>query len=263
MEELRASLGPVRHAVTAMAWLIALFLALPILVIVPQSFTGTSLLTFPPDLFSTRWYDTITGDPAWRAAFSSSFQLTAIGAGIATVTGTSAALAMRRRAAGSWLTTWFLVPLVIPWIVYALGVYLMLDQFRLIGQSWAVAAGQAMLAFPLVFVTVSAGLAAVDRALPRAARSLGSRWPGIVWRIELPLVGASIVAGGLFAVAFCFDEIVVALFVTSPDTQPLPVQIFQTARDSASPAIAAASTVVMGAAVVLLGAGSWVLGRRS
>lgn len=251
------------YAASGIANVVAIFLLLPILVIVPMSFTSDGILIFPPELFSTQWYTAIAEDPAWTSAFSTSIQLTLIGGAIATVTGASAALALHRRDGPSLtLTTWFLVPLVIPWIVYALGLNVFLDQVGVLGQSWAVAAGQAVLAFPLVFVTVSAGLGRLDPALPRAASSLGSRWTGVVGRIELPLVGASIVGGALFAAAYCFDEIVVALFVTNPGTQTLPVQIFQAARDSASPAIAAASTVVMVAAIVVFGSGSRLIARR-
>jgi ABC-type spermidine/putrescine transport system permease subunit II len=234
------------------------------LIIIPESFTKGSVLLFPPDLLSTEWYGEVLTAPEWTAATSSSFKLTLMGAAMATVTGTAAALALHRRPGRSLgLTTWFLVPLVVPWIVYALGLYLFLDEVGLLGQAWAVAAGQAVLAFPLVFITVSAGLAAVNPALPVAARSLGSRWTEVVRRIELPLVRASVMGGALFALAYCFDEIVVALFVTTPEIQTLPVQIFQTARDSASPAIAAVSTMVMAGVVAVFGAGSAVIARAN
>lgn len=260
---LRDSLGAWRWASGAVALLVAAFLLLPILVIVPMSFTTDTILVFPPTLFSTQWYETLSSDPAWSSAFENSFRLTAIGATIATVTGTLAALGINRRAgANTVLRTSFLVPLVLPWIVYALGLNLFYDELGILGEGWAVAVGQAVLAFPLVFVTVSAGLARIDPALDRAARSLGSRWSEVVRRVELPLVSASIAGGAIFALAYCFDEPIVALFTVAPDGQTLPVQIFQAARDAASPAITAASTVVMAVAIIAFSLGSALIARR-
>lgn len=260
---LRDSLGRWRAALVAAGVAIAAFLLLPVAIIVPQSFTSRGFLAFPPQLFSTRWYGTISSDPAWTSAFSSSFRLTAIGATVATLTGTLAALALRRRAGDSpWLTTAFLVPLVIPQVVYAVGLYVMYQHLDLVGRSWAVAMGQAVLGFPIVFVTVSAGLSAIDPALGRAAASLGDRWWRIAARVDVPLVRRSIIAGALFALALCFDEFVVALFTTSPENQTLPVQIYTAAQSAVSPAIAAASTVVMAAAVLAFGIGSRLLATR-
>lgn len=262
-DALRGSLRGWRFAASGAAGVLGVFLLLPMAVIIPMSFTSQGILLFPPDLFSTQWYDLIRTDSAWTSAFRTSVQLTLIGAAIATVAGTLAALALHRRGGSSLgLTTWFLVPLVIPWIVYAIGLNRLYDEVGVLGAPWAVATGQAVLAFPLVFVTVAAGLGRVDPSLPRAARSLGSRWTDVVRRVEVPLVAASIAGGALFALAYCFDEIVVALFVTDPTTQTLPVQIFQVSRDSATPAIAAASTFVMVVAMVVFGVASRVVTRQ-
>jgi ABC-type spermidine/putrescine transport system permease subunit II len=261
---LRDALRGWHRVTTGVGMLLGVFLLLPVLVIVPLSFTSSGFPLFPPPLVSSRWYDLIATDPAWTSAFKSSLQLTWIGGAIATVAGTCAALALRRRPGTSLgLTTWFLVPLVIPWIVYAIGLYLVFDDLSLLGEPWAIAAGQAVLAFPLVFVTVSAGLGRIPDALPSAAASLGSRWYSVVRDVEVPLVRASIAGAALFALAHVFDETVVALFLTRADNQTLPVQIFQSTRDSLSPAIAAASTVVMTVAVLAFGTGSRLIaGRR-
>ncbi|MGH3358080.1 MAG: ABC transporter permease, partial [Nocardioidaceae bacterium] len=114
------------------------------------------------------------------------------------------------------------------------------------------ALGQATLAMPLVFVTVSAGLGAVDPALSRAAQSLGYRWPSVVRRVELPLVRRSVLSGAILAFAVCFDEAVLAFFLAPPSTQTLPVKIWTSASENVSPTIAAASAFVICFAVTLL-----------
>ncbi|MEJ7691303.1 MAG: ABC transporter permease subunit [Nocardioidaceae bacterium] len=183
---------------------------------------------------------------------------------LATVAGTSAALAVRRLARGRRIVrTTLLAPIVMPQLVLALGLYL---TYRSIvgGTSLGVLTiGQATLAMPLVFVTVSAGLASVDPALSRAAQSLGYRWPSVVRRIELPLVRRSILSGAILAFAVCFDEAVLAYFLAPAGQQTIPVKIWSSANESVSPAIAAASALVICVAVTLLAAAALVRPNRT
>jgi putative spermidine/putrescine transport system permease protein len=112
-----------------------------------------------------------------------------------------------------------------------------------------------------VYVIVLAGLATIDRRVTDAAATLGAKWPMVVWRIELPLIRTNIIVAALFAFTICFDEAVVALIMSPPDSMTLPVAMYRAARESISPEMAAASTIVMGLAVVVLALGA-VLERR-
>lgn len=260
--ELLEALGRWRLVIASGGVLIALFLLLPLVVVIPSSLSSSRFLVFPPPGISGQWFAELLDDPQWTSAFLSSAVIASAGAIVATVTGTLAALAMRRaQVGGRWLRTLFLAPLIIPQIVFALGLYNTFDALRVVGSTWSVVLGQAILAFPIVFILVSAGLGGVDAAVSRAAVSLGARWPSVIWRIELPLVRRSVMAAFLFSLVFIFDEIVIALFLTSPTNETVPVKIFRSARDSVSPEIAAASTVVIGLATLVLGAAAW-LARR-
>jgi putative spermidine/putrescine transport system permease protein len=73
-----------------------------------------------------------------------------------------------------------------------------------------------------------------------------------VRRIELPLVSRSIVSGAVLAFAVCFDEAVLAFFLAPPATQTLPVKIWTSASENASPTIAAASALIIALAITLL-----------
>src|SRR3546814_6559340 len=52
--------------------LVLLFLFLPIVVVVPMSFSAASSLTFPPTEFSLRWYLSFFQDARWLAAMRTS-----------------------------------------------------------------------------------------------------------------------------------------------------------------------------------------------
>lgn len=253
MEALRESLPRSRRWFVAVGVLVALFLLVPLAAVLPLAFTTTPFLVFPPQGFSWQWFGALLNDPGWTASMLNSAKVAGAGAVMATVAGTSAALAVRRISGGKAVVrTTLLAPMVMPQLVLALGLYL---TYRGIagGTSLTVLAlGQATIAMPLVFVTVSAGLAAVDPGLSRAAASLGYRWPSIVWRVELPLVSRSVMSGVILAFAVCFDEAVLAFFLAPPSTQTLPVKIWTSASESASPTIAAASAIVICVAVTLL-----------
>lgn len=244
--------GKQRWVITTLGVLLCLFLLAPIVLLVLLSFTSSFFLIFPPDLFSLRWYEHVLQDPAWRDAFFVSIQ-TSIGATIVSVTGgTLAALAIRRAPdAGDWLTTIFIAPLIIPVIGYAVGLYLAFGLFSMAGTIWAVMLGQGILALPLAFITISGGLANIPRSLDRAAQSMGAYWPRIVWSIELPLLRPNLIAATLITLVFTFDEVVLAIFLTSPGNPTLPVQIWKATIESVSPAITAVGSMVMAAGATL------------
>ena len=260
---LAPSVGRWRPLLVAVALLLAAFLLLPGAMIVVASLSRGQFLAFPPDGLSLRWYRELASDPSWRDAFWTSIRIAAGGTVAATAGGTAAALGVARlRGRGRALRSAFIAPMALPYIAYVLGLYKAFDGLRVLGASWPIMLGQGVLAFPIVFVTIDAALAAVDPHITHAASSLGARWPLVVARIELPLVLPAIVASALFAFSFCFDEVVIALFLSGPDTVTFPVKIFSSATDSVSPVLAAASSSVT-VLVLAIAALFAVLLRRS
>ena len=52
----------------ALSGLVLAFLVLPVLIVVPISFSASSLLEFPPRAFSLRWYEGFFGSVEWLDA---------------------------------------------------------------------------------------------------------------------------------------------------------------------------------------------------
>lgn len=249
---LRQALGPVAPALDLLGVLLALFLLVPIAVIFPVSLTSDLFLTWPPELASTRWFEAFFDSPAWTESLMRSIRIAVPVAVIATLLGTLSALGLAYARRGRrLLQTLFVAPLVLPIITYALGLYDIAQRFDMTGSVFPVVIGQAMLATPIVFIVVSAGLAGRDPLLPRAAASLGAPAHSVLLRVELPLLRVSIVAAALIALAYSFDEIIVAYFLSPPGSGTLPVQILGSTRETADPTIAAASMVVIGVATTI------------
>lgn len=249
---LRLALGPVAWLLDLLGVLLGLFLLVPIVIIFPVSLTSDLFLTWPPHLASTRWFEAFVDSPVWTDALLRSMRIAVPVAVIATALGTLSALGLAYARRGRrLLQTLFVAPLVLPIITYALGLYDVAQRFDMTGSAVPVIVGQAMLATPIVFIVVSAGLAGRDPLLPRAAASLGAPASAVLLRVELPLLRVSIIAGALIALAYSFDEIIVAYFLSPPGSGTLPVQILGSTRETADPTIAAASMVVIGVATTI------------
>jgi putative spermidine/putrescine transport system permease protein len=110
-----------------------------------------------------------------------------------------------------------------------------------------------VLGMPYVIITVSAGLREIDPDLELAAMSLGARPLSSFLRVTLPLVSPSIFIGAIFAFVASWDEVIIAQFLASPTVHTLPVTMWEEARESVDPTLAAASSLLTIVMLLLLG----------
>ena len=118
-------LGKVGQRLLAVsANIVVAFLILPILVVIPLSFTPGTVLDFPPDGLSLRWYQDFFGDERWINATWLSLRLGVAVAITSTALGLLAAVALTRYIKrGAFLVRGLLVaPLIVPPIVTAVAV---------------------------------------------------------------------------------------------------------------------------------------------
>jgi putative spermidine/putrescine transport system permease protein len=237
------------------AGLVAAWLVVPILIILPLSFNGQASFRFPPESWSFRWYDNLFSSPEWRDAIVNSFQVALLVVVCATVLGTLCALGLDRgKIPGKGIVqALVLSPMIIPLVVIAVGVYAVFLPWQLVGTTMGFVVAHTALAIPFVVVSVLTSLRGFDRRLEQAAASLGASPITTFFRVTLPLIAPGLLAGAVLAFVTSFDEVVVALFVASPEKRTVPVQMFDTLQN-VDPTVAAASTLVLGAttAVVLI-----------
>jgi ABC-type spermidine/putrescine transport system permease subunit II len=250
------SLGAFRLPIIVIALLASLLLIVPFLILVSTSWTSGSFILFPPEGFSLQWYAEVLGDRRWVGSFWLSIWESLIATVIATVLGVAGAIGLTRvrsRQAQRWVRTLFIVPIALPPIAYAVGLYgVNMDFGFLRGTLVTLVVGHALIAMPYVFVIVSGGIARIDPALRPAAWTLGARWPLILWKIELPALLPYVLSGALFAFIVVFDEVVLAVFLLPPGVQTLPLKMLSAASEAFSPELTAASTLVSVLAIVLL-----------
>lgn len=241
-------------AFTAFAVVTAVFLMAPILAIIPLGFSDGEFLVYPIRHFSMQWMEAFFASDRWGVAVKNSFFIGTVSATIATVLGTMAAVGLSRTDffGKKLITGLVLSPLVVPIVIYAVGLYFFFAPLGLTQSYTGIVLAHAALGSPFVVVTVGASLSNFDHNLMRAAASLGASPLVAFRRVMLPLVLPGVVTGALFAFAASFDEVVTVLFLAAPDQRTIPREMFSGLRESLSPIIAAASTVMVLTAIVLL-----------
>jgi putative spermidine/putrescine transport system permease protein len=239
----------------ALGALVLLFLVLPSLLVIPLSFSDSRYLAFPPPGWSTRWYAAYFGAVEWRDATIVSFIAALATMVIATVLGTLAAYGLHtsgsRFARIAYAT--FMLPLIIPGILIAIGIFLVYAQIGLNNTITGIVLAHSVMASPLVVITVASSLKSYDMNQELVARSLGASRPWAFLTITLPQIQIAVISGALLAFITSLDEVVISLFIAGGDMATLTRRMFNALRDEIDPTIAAISTLLILMSVLLLG----------
>lgn len=224
--------------------LIAVWLLLPLTLIVPISFSGENSFAFPPRTWTWERYGMLA-DPMWLGALGNSLLVATLVALVCSVLGTLAAFAITRSRSRLMPLVRLLVlaPQIVPVVIVGLGIYLVFLRWQLTGTFVAFVVAHSALALAFVVIPVSAALSVFDTSLERASASLGAGPIRTFFQVTLPVIRPAIVSGALLAFLASFDELVLALFLQSPSFLTLPVLLYRRMRDVIDPTIAAVATL--------------------
>lgn len=233
---------------------VLLFLVAPLLAIIPLSFTSGEYLQYPIPGYSFRWYEDFLFSPEWILAFRNTFIVGTATSVLATTLGTLAALGLSRDGFPfkRLVTSFFILPVVLPAIVLAVGTYFAFAAVGLTNSLVGIILAHTMIAVPFVVITVGATLSGFDHNLVRAATSLGATPVRSFFKVTLPLVFPGVVSGAVIAFATSLDEVVMILFLAGPDQNTVPRQMFNGIKYYLSPTITAAATTLIAVSILLL-----------
>ncbi|MGV2288775.1 ABC transporter permease [Trinickia sp. YCB016] len=252
-------------ALRGLCVLVLLYLILPVLAIVPLSFSSSTFLVYPIPGWSLRWYQNLIAADEWRRAAKNSFIVAPSATVVATVLGTLAAIGLSKanfRGKGLLMAV-LISPMIVPVVVVGVGMYLFFAPLGLANTYVGLILAHAALGVPFVVTTVGATLQGFNHNLVRASLSLGANPVSTFFRITLPVIAPGVISGALFAFATSFDEVVVTLFLAGADQVTLPRQMFTGIRENISPTIAALATILIVFSTCLLLALEWLRGRNA
>ena len=232
---------------------VAIFLLMPLVAVVPVSFTPARFLSMPSGNWSLRHYETLVNDPAWwqsawlsiRIAVTASFLATALALAF------SLGIWMFRPRIATLLIGIALAPMVVPPVVSAITLYFFLTWLSklndLIGYDTVlgVAMAHAVMISPYAVVLILVALTQVDRRIDLAARGFGAGIGTRIFRVILPNIRFGVMTAAFMAFVLSWEEIGVTLFITSVNAVTLPRMMWMGLRDNIDPAIAAISVILI------------------
>jgi putative spermidine/putrescine transport system permease protein len=212
------------------------FLYVPLVLVVLYAFSKSIGFSWPPTLFTTKWFAVAFRDPDLVTALGNSLKAAVLATVVALLLGTLAATAVHRyRFFGRESVSFILVlPISLPGIVTALALSSAVDQAHSSGLPLtfgivAIILGHATFCVVVVYNNVLARMRRTPGSLVEASLDLGAD-PAQTFRyVTFPALRTALLAGALLAFGLSFDEIVVTLFLAGT-TQTLPLWIFDHIR---------------------------------
>jgi putative spermidine/putrescine transport system permease protein len=253
---------------TTLAALVAVFLLMPLIAVIPVSFTPNRYLSLPDGEWSLRHYQTLLNTPAWADGAWLSIRIGLLSSVIATGLALLFSLGIwmvQPRFAALYMGL-ALLPMVAPPVVSALTLYFFLITLSQVNSvvaydTWiGVALAHAVMIAPFAVVLITVSLSQVDRRIDLAARSMGAGLSTRILRVILPNIRFGVLTALFLTFVLSWEEIGVTLFITSVNAVTLPRLMWMGLRDNIDPAIAAVSVVLI-AIVVTVVLGKYIAQR--
>ena len=229
------------------------FLYAPIAVVVVFAFNSNREVLYWNG-FSTKWFEVALRTPEITHALKLSIYIALGNALVACVLGTMLALALPR------MRVWVRTPidalaymtLVTPEIVFAIAALVFFVQAgNRVGLETPLGWHTILIAHvvfntSVVALVVRARFVSMGQTLEEASYDLGAGPLSTFRQVTLPRLAPAILAGGLLAFTFSFDDFITSFFVTGTDSETLPIYIWGQLRFGVNASIIAAVALIAG-----------------
>jgi spermidine/putrescine transport system permease protein len=239
---------------------ILILMYVPILMVIVYSFNA-SRLSSSWSGFSLRWYGELFRDRAMFSALGNSLFLALSSSFSAAVIGTLGALGSWRERpplkrslglrAGKILEYLSVLPIMIPEIILGMALLAFFPLLALPLGMLTLVIAHTCFCIPYVYMVAKARLAGLDKSFVEAAKDLGAGEWRAFYDITLPLILPAVVSGMLIAFAMSFDDVIVSVFVTGPNTNTLPIRIFSQIKTGVTPKTNALCALLFVVTVIL------------
>lgn len=232
---------------------VAIYLLLPLLMIMLTSVGSGSASKFPPEGLTLKWYANLSEQTQFLDAFKNSLIASTGAVLLALITGTLAALAIVQYPfpGSGILRAFFVSPMVMPKITLGIAYLILFSKMHIAGGLFALILGEAVIVLPFVLTIVGSALANLHPAHREAAADLGAGPMRIFFTITLPQLRLSLLLSGSIAFVFTFDQVEAALLLLRQDSYTLPIQLFLYMEKWQDPTIAVVSVVLIAFALAL------------
>ena len=229
------------------------FLYFPILVLIFYSFNENKRVMVWKG-FSFKWYGELFKNEQIIEAFIVSIKIASFSATVSTILGVMIGYSLvriKKIPLKSFYIFLSSTPLVLPELILGLAMllfFISLNNFI----SFPSTRGQLTIfishvTFCIAFVAIiiQARLTDFNKNIEEAAMDLGYNYTKVIYKVTLPIIFPSIIAGWLLAFTISLDDLVVASFTTGPGANTLPIVVFSKVRLGLSPEVNALSSILM------------------
>jgi len=229
------------------------FLYFPILVLIFYSFNENKRVMVWKG-FSFKWYGELFKNEQIIEAFIVSIKIASFSATVSTILGVMIGYSLvriKKIPLKSFYIFLSSTPLVLPELILGLAMllfFISLNNFI----SFPSTRGQLTIfishvTFCIAFVAIiiQARLTDFNQNIEEAAMDLGYNYTKVIYKVTLPIILPSIIAGWLLAFTISLDDLVVASFTTGPGANTLPIVVFSKVRLGLSPEVNALSSILM------------------
>ncbi|GIM88598.1 ABC transporter permease [Paractinoplanes toevensis] len=234
-----------------------LFIYVPLMLVLINSFNGDRTFGWPPHDFTTRWWSAAWDNTGARSALLTSVKAGLGATAIALVLGTMVAFAVQRFKffGRDTLSLLIVLPIALPGIVTGIALdsawRSVIEPLGIGKGLFSVIVGHATFCVVTIYNNVLARLRRTGVNLEDASADLGAS-PGQTFRyVTFPMIRSALLAGGLLAFALSFDEIIVTTFTAGPGVTTLPIWIFNNLfRPNQAPIVNVVAAVLVVLSVV-------------
>lgn len=242
-----------RLAFGAAALVIFAFLYIPIAVLVAFSFQESSILSWPIDAWSVRWYAALFENRQIQESIVNSLKVASACVVLTTLCGVPLALTLRRLEGrvARLLERTILMPLIVPQLITGLALLLILNRSGIQLSLLTIILGQSIVWMPLVVTQVYTRLRGLEAELEQASMDLGANRLQTFSLVTLPSIRTSVLGSALLVFTLSFDELPVTFFLTGSENT-LPMHIWSMLRIGITPEINAIASLTVLASIVLI-----------
>ena len=227
--------------------LVYVFLFMPILVIVVNSFNATTTKPYMSwKGFTLDWYSKLWDNSSLLEAFGNTMIIAVISTVLATIIGTLAAIGMYKyRFRGRKVIDALLyIPVVIPEIVLGIALLTIFAKVNIPRGMITLILAHVTFCIPFVIFNVRARLSGYDNSIEEASMDLGANRLVTFFEITLPILAPGILGGALLAFTLSIDDVIISYFVYG-QTKTYPLKVMESVKSGVAPDVNALSTLIL------------------
>jgi spermidine/putrescine transport system permease protein len=254
-----------RHVLIAVYVAVAaVFIFLPVVMLVLYSFQD-GLVPVPPFRgFSLRWYAKVFANRKLLEAMGNSVVVGGLSSAVAASLGFLAAygLARSRPRGADAIQYALMAPITVSYLIIGMGLLITFNGVGIDRSLLAVGIGHVVINLPLCFAIAYSQLGEHQANVERAAQDLGANDLQALLLITVPMLWPTLLAAFFIAFTLSWDEFVIAFLLSKFDVT-LPVVIWNMLHAGLSPELNAAGTLVFTTSVALVIVVELLLARGS